>query len=364
MSFFDFRVELGKMTPRVALGAKLYIWGVGDNCEKIRGMFVKIFNMDIFEYIDGFLDNDYAKQGTYFFGKRVYSVSEIDPLNSVVLISIASHKANLDVLAQLLKLGMLQLNSVFMSDWSYNLLMRYEYERLGQFKQKHKNERCFIIANGASLTANDLDMLKNEVTFAVNKIFLIFDKTNWRPTYYICQEDRLFESIQDKLNNMIHCDKFYSLDTVLGLDDFSGKDFYYYKLDATHRWRPNQKPEFSEEIALIKLGESVTYTCIQFAAYMGFSEIYLLGADNTMTPAVKINGEIVHNEYEWKHFVPNYEPTDVYMPQIDVINAAYETAREYADAHGIKIYNATRGGKLEAFERVNFDELFEVPKCE
>ena len=26
--------------------------------------------------------------------------------------------------------------------------------------------------------------------------------------------------------------------------------------------------------------------------------------------------------------------------------------------HGLKIYNATRGGKLEIFERINFDDLF------
>jgi len=37
---------------------------------------------------------------------------------------------------------------------------------------------------------------------------------------------------------------------------------------------------------------------------------------------------------------------------------AFEKAKEYADGHGIKIYNATRGGKLEVFERVNFDDLF------
>lgn len=40
------------------------------------------------------------------------------------------------------------------------------------------------------------------------------------------------------------------------------------------------------------------------------------------------------------------------------MSLAYKAARKYADAHGIKIYNATRGGKLEVFERVDFDSLF------
>ncbi len=39
--------------------------------------------------------------------------------------------------------------------------------------------------------------------------------------------------------------------------------------------------------------------------------------------------------------------------------AAYTEAKRYADTHGIKIYNATRGGKLEVFERVDFDSLFD-----
>ena len=37
--------------------------------------------------------------------------------------------------------------------------------------------------------------------------------------------------------------------------------------------------------------------------------------------------------------------------------SSYKTAKEYADSHGIKIYNATRGGKLEVYERVNLDEV-------
>ncbi len=36
---------------------------------------------------------------------------------------------------------------------------------------------------------------------------------------------------------------------------------------------------------------------------------------------------------------------------------AYMSLREYAKEHGIRVLNATRGGKLEVFERVNFDKL-------
>ena len=35
-------------------------------------------------------------------------------------------------------------------------------------------------------------------------------------------------------------------------------------------------------------------------------------------------------------------------------------ARKYCDEHNVAIYNATRGGKLEVFERVNFDDIVGV----
>ena len=38
--------------------------------------------------------------------------------------------------------------------------------------------------------------------------------------------------------------------------------------------------------------------------------------------------------------------------------AAYKGAKIYAEKHGITILNATRGGRLEVFDRVDFDNLF------
>jgi hypothetical protein len=49
---------------------------------------------------------------------------------------------------------------------------------------------------------------------------------------------------------------------------------------------------------------------------------------------------------------------DYYPPSLDNQFLAYSAAKKFADENGIKIYNATRGGKLEVFERVDFDSLF------
>ena len=60
------------------------------------------------------------------------------------------------------------------------------------------------------------------------------------------------------------------------------------------------------------------------------------------------------NNYFFKSTKPD---TVIHRPNNMVL--AYKSAKKYADSHGIRIYNATRGGKLEVFERIDFDSLFE-----
>ena len=101
---------------------------------------------------------------------------------------------------------------------------------------------------------------------------------------------------------------------------------------------------FSDDLFLeVCDGNTVTYICLELAVYMGFKEIYLLGVDcdySGKKQHVIDTGDVVLNN-----------------PESRMIEA-YKKAKEYADSHGIKIYNATRGGKLEVFERVDFDSLF------
>ena len=59
------------------------------------------------------------------------------------------------------------------------------------YKDKHKNERLFLIGNGPSLAETDLNLLKNENTLAMNRISLIYDKNiDWKPTYYLSAPPR------------------------------------------------------------------------------------------------------------------------------------------------------------------------------
>ena len=357
---FNFLTELGKITPKISEGAKIYVYGTGPNWDNICKQYMYLVNCDIDEYVDGFIVRDSDNIFSTFHGKRVFYLSEVDLDNSVILIATATWSESQELLKYLLPHKLYCMNTVILPSWNLDILMRYEYSRLLQYKDKHDGGRCFIIGNGPSLSINDLDKLKNEITFATNKIYLLFDKTLWRPSYYVCEDDALFVQIQDEISMHIKCPAFYSRETILRVDkEFKLANFYFYYLDHRCDWRPNGKPTFSEEAFAIQWGATVTYTCLQLAAYMGFSEIYLLGVDNTTKHGVKLNGELVSLNMSQTHFSSDYMPTNVhvYPNLIDVVDMAYTTAREYAESHDIKILNATRSGALEVFERIDFDSI-------
>jgi len=360
---FDFRTELGKITTRIAQGAKVYVWGCGANWENICKMFKYLVDVNIDDCIDGFIDSDVNKQGKLFHNKIIKKFDEIDINNSVILISIAARKDTIEIAEMLTKKGLTDEHSFSCFDWYSRLLFRYEYERLLQFKDCHKGKRCFIIGNGPSLLASDLDKLKDEITFASNRIYLMFDKSKWRPSYYAISDHYVLKESYKEINAKIECPIFYAHGSIYELENFNMKNGYFYSLDYRVFYQPFQfvKPTFSEEPFILTSGSTITYDCLQLAAYMGFSEIYLLGMDHNYKVMVGKNGKLVTDGVE-DHFTATYISATVFPFRIDIVDSAFTVAREYAETHGIKIRNATRGGKLEIFERVDFDSLFQGDK--
>lgn len=228
-------------------------------------------------------------------------------------------------------------------------------EKLRSLKNVNSGKRCFIIGNGPSLTPEDLDKLKYELSFASNSIYKIFDRTDWRPTYYCATDHKMIKIIKKEIISKIKGEMF------IGICDFRYNPRIpgakYVKMIVEEVYP--QMPKFSENILNgCYEGRTVTYTAIQIAVYMGFKEIYLLGIDHNYSAVLNPDGTITNMSEVNDHFSDDYK-TPV-IPALYKTTLAYQAAKNYADTHGIKIYNATRGGKLEVFERVDFDKLFEV----
>ncbi len=118
---------------------------------------------------------------------------------------------------------------------------------------------------------------------------------------------------------------------------------------------------FSDDVSHTVYNSSTgMYTAAQFAAYMGFSEIYLIGVDHHFQISRNNKGEIVVDNSVKDYFSDKYnqDKSQLYIPNTEKSTLTYIAMKKHCDQSRIKVYNATRGGKLEVFQRVDFDTLF------
>ncbi len=237
------------------------------------------------------------------------------------------------------------------------------------FKDIHKGESVFIIGNGPSLKPEDLDKIKDSrfFTIASNKIYKIFPQTSWRPNYYTIEDTGVCKSSKEDIKQQITCPIFagdYLKEWLVG----SNNPIFFHQIQ---RVQPPTLPNFSTNLLEgINCGGTVTYSMMQIAVWMGFTEIVLLGVDfhyklpNELNEVsgfpgykgYKADKEINASNY----FVPDYfsETEVIFAPDMETSKCAYAAAKAFSEQSGaLVIKNATRGGKLEVFERVDFESI-------
>lgn len=233
---------------------------------------------------------------------------------------------------------------------------------LRSLENKHLNERCFIVATGPSLRIEDVEKLSNEFTFSVNSIFLIGDKTKWRSTYYLCLDEqhmkKMLDNYGDKIDSVSKDYKFFNANSKKEIEEYRNKgnkleNYAYLNISRVNelRYVNSKKPFFffrKNPLCGIYNSGTVTNSAIIMAMWMGFKEIYLLGTD------CNYSGKIRHVEKDWNE--DNMSITEKELIELRMKNGFAEISRE-AKKMGVKIYNATRGGMLEDFERIDFDTI-------
>ncbi len=236
--------------------------------------------------------------------------------------------------------------------------------RLEHLKNTHKGERCFLIGNGPSLTAKDLDLLQDEYTFGTNMVYKIFDQTQWRPTFH-CISDSIYGSkLGLELSKNVKSPLFTTERTYRRMRKRPVDTTYVHTIQSD---RYKVKGNI-QSYCMIKA--TVLSLAAEMAFHMGFSEIYLLGVDCT------------NPHDKGGHFTDNYTTKEIKETDINRIKTrmnaktlttkqigehiidrsmeVYSLLNEYAGQHGIQIYNATRGGNLEIFPRVRLEDVLKT----
>ena len=221
-------------------------------------------------------------------------------------------------------------------------------KRLLQYKDAYEGDRCFIVATGPSLTLEDVEKLKYEKTFSMNSCIKFFDKTSWRPSFYMLMDPEVYTALYDKVNDADLPTVFYNAFSILsiareGIPVKINSWYMTYLKTKRSKMHPKQIGFSKDALKYLYDAHTTVYIAMQMAAFMGFKEIYLLGNDCDYTGAQHSG-------------IASYQldsPTDAG----EKIMADYRMAKEQIEKLGIRVYNATRGGKLEVFERVDFDSI-------
>ena len=229
--------------------------------------------------------------------------------------------------------------------------------RLRELRGRFAGQRCFIMGNGPSLLKSDLNELASEVTIVSNAHYLIWDQLDYVPTFLTVEDQLVAEDRAPQLRQLTGVTKVFPLDlhSHFGAAD---ENTLYVNFPREYRSFPRFSHDFSKRVYW---GGTVSYLNLQFAAYLGFATIVLLGFDhNYVVPREEITDTVIHskvadvNHIHPDYFGPGYRWHD---PNTERMERAYRFARRELDAAGREVINATVGGRLEVFQRAPLSSI-------
>jgi lipopolysaccharide biosynthesis glycosyltransferase len=265
----------------------------------------------------------------------------------------------------------------------YNMLRRLKRERhlakrkdtleqrnsssLKNLKDAYKNQRCFIVGTGPSLTVDDLSKLSGEITLSLNSIYKLFPQTEWRPHFYFNNDIMLSYGMkmpqETRLKYLTECLSQYCFDTALiSSSDFNaeirevhkGKTLFLPTIDYLYRYLNSNRPSFGRDCSKkVHAFGTTVYLIFQVAVYMGFKEIYLLGTDCSYSGRKKH----AYNSDEAERLL--YADDERNKCLGAALRKGFEAIKYYSEKKEVRVFNATRGGDLHYFQRVNLDDVLE-----
>ncbi|MGQ9832425.1 MAG: 6-hydroxymethylpterin diphosphokinase MptE-like protein [Candidatus Villigracilaceae bacterium] len=229
---------------------------------------------------------------------------------------------------------------------------RKSRSRMAEFYNLHHGERCFIIGNGPSLKHTDLTRLKGEYTFGLNRIYLLFPELGFHTTYFVSINDLVVEQCAEEIAALPmpkfiawHANRYFQRlpkDTIFLYTTYTGPKFAY---DLTGRiWE----------------GATVTNVALQLAFYMGFQQVILIGVDHNFTSKGEANKTVISDGDDPNHFSPAYFGKGFrwQLPDLETSEIGYRLARQAYQKAGREVLDATIGGKLTIFPKVDYETLF------
>ena len=213
-------------------------------------------------------------------------------------------------------------------------------------KEKH-GETALIMGNGPSVKELDFDELilnSSVVTFATNRISLIYDQTAWRPDFYTCftmlsKTDKNWKKSIEKVvvNEETKCFLLPECKRWLG----ERKNVVYVQPYEHYRHSPIPDDLFKTPVSKKFLKSySATTSIIQLSLSLGFKRMYIIGQDG------------YQEQIEDNHFSSLYghDPRDFQKTNKRLIDM-HRVLKNHCDKHGIEVKNLSNNSVLKMYEK-------------
>lgn len=221
--------------------------------------------------------------------------------------------------------------------------------KVRDFYNAHKGARCFIACNGPSLNNVPWHLLDHEIVIALNRGYL-HPEVNQRMIYCVTADKRIERSFSNEIANL-PCPVFSN--------SISAPNTVNY-------WLKGGK--FSTQANKgVRLGHSVTVVALQFAFYMGFDAVYLVGCDHKIVydGLKRTDGrQFIQQGNDPNHFTDDYYPDgyEFRYQNLDAVAHSYAEARRVYKLYGRVLKNATPESHLpeSVLQRTSVEEVMEV----
>lgn len=222
--------------------------------------------------------------------------------------------------------------------------------RLDLLKNRHRGERCILVANGPSLNGMDLSCLKHEIVIGLNKIHLGLKRLRFYPRYLVAVNDKVIEQAANEML-ALNCVKFISQRSASKVPESA----LTYHIDTN-----SPSSRFCKDISQgVHEGWTVSYAAMQIAYHLGFDELIIIGMDHRYEFSGAPNQASILEGSDPNHFDENYFGHGKSWDNPDLVRSeeSYKIARSVYEADGRRILDATVNGACNVFDKVNFKEV-------
>jgi hypothetical protein len=224
-----------------------------------------------------------------------------------------------------------------------------EKEHLASLKDIYKGQPLLIVGNGPSINKTPLERFNSIASIGMNKIDMLFDRSSWRPSLIMCTNNLVVKQ---------HSDVFAASEIPIYLA-WKSRWFLKKRSAAIRFFNLRNDEEFSGDVSSgMGSGATVTYAALQLAYHMGANPVIIVGVDHSFDKSGAANIYEKRRGADNNHFDPNYFKDGSYwgVPNLDASEEVFLKSRLAFEQDGRKIYDATVGGKLQIFEKIDIDE--------